>query len=209
MRLHECKIIGLTGGIGSGKSVVSRILRLTGERVYDCDREAKLLMEGNREIKRRLVDEIDQRVVADGVIDRQLLADIVFTDEQARRRLNDIVHGAVRDDVMRIASDCPMLFVESAILAESGLAALCDEIWLVEAGDDDLRIKRVMQRNKCEAESIRRRIRSQHREADLLRRHLDKIVVIDNSAQSKLIEQIDRQLRRLRLKNNLESANHC
>ena len=93
------KIVAITGGIGSGKSVLSRILMAWGYDVYDCDCEAKRIMDSDESIKRRIASEIDAGVVSDGVIDRVLLAKIVFNDKAKLSILNSIVHNAVRHQI--------------------------------------------------------------------------------------------------------------
>lgn len=184
------RIIGISGGIGSGKSVVSRILRLMGHSVYDCDLEARRLMETDSLIKARIRDEISAEVT-DGVSipRRDLLASIVFSDETMRRRLNGIVHGAVREDVARCASGAEIIFVEAAILAESGLAAMCDAIWLVEADEND-RCRRVMRRDGCTDGQFRSRMESQRREADMLEQYSAKIVRLCNIGGKSLLSEV-------------------
>ena len=92
------EIIGVTGGIGSGKSVVCRFLRILGYSVYDSDERAKVLMDSSTSIKSALVAEFGADVCIDGVLDRRRLAEIVFADAMALNRLNAIVHPAVKSD---------------------------------------------------------------------------------------------------------------
>ena len=194
-------IVGITGGIGSGKSVVSRILRLKGHKVYDCDFEARSLMDESEDIKRRIARDISEDTLctdSDGVtrIDRRALADIVFADENARLRLNGIVHESVREDVRRRASECGgVFFVESAILAESHLAEICDRIWLIKASesesDRETRIGRVMLRDGCTRERAEARIVSQLREEEMIKEYSYKTEVIDNSGAAELLPQIE------------------
>lgn len=158
------KLIAITGGIGSGKSVVSRILRTMGHEVYDCDSEAKRLMDESREIKRRICEQISPAAVsADGKIDRTHLSSVVFADPAKLSILNSIVHSAVTDDIKAWRSQPhsrDMLFVETAILYQSGLDRIVDEVWDVTA-PDELRIARVIARNNCDREAVAARIRSQ------------------------------------------------
>lgn len=192
-------VIGICGGIGSGKSIVSRILRLEGESVYDCDFEAKRLMDGSEEIKHRIAAEISpQAISADGTIDRTLLAATVFSDPSARAALNAIVHKAVRDDITSLSlalGPDHRLFVESAILAQSGLAAMCSRIWLVDAGCDSVRIKRVMDRNNCDAETVKARIEAQKEEYLMLRNWSEITDIIDNSGDKALLPQIQKMIK--------------
>lgn len=190
-------LIGVCGGIGSGKSVVSRILRLKGFEVYDCDSEAKRLMAADSEIKCRIRDLISSEVT-DGVAvpDRELLAKIVFSDEAARLKLNEIVHEAVRNDIAKKAAEEKLMWVESAIIAESGLAAMCDRIWKVES-PESLRIKRAIERDLCSKEDIERRIESQSKEESLLEMYEEKIDKIINDENHSLLDQINGLLNKL------------
>ncbi len=188
------RVVGITGMIGSGKSVVSRILRLRGYTVYDCDAEAKLLMDSSDAIKATIAAEIHPEAIDErGRIDRRRLAEIIFGNEEHRQRLNRLVHSAVREDIIsRIKANVSRpFFIESAILAESGLAQLCDEIWLVDAGHDDVRIERVMKRNNCDAESVIQRIRAQEKELERLEKYSDCIRTLVNDGRDAVLPQID------------------
>ena len=191
------RLIGICGGIGSGKSVVSRLLRLKGQTVYDCDYEARILMESDAEIKCRIRDEISADVTdGEKAPDRRLLAEIVFSDEQARLTLNSIVHGAVRADLIRKAAAFAgdRFFVESALLAESGIADLCDAVWRVEA-DTDVRLAAIMRRDGCDLRQARMRIRSQEAERMAIDRYSDRLSVIYNLDDNSLLRQIDNLLK--------------
>lgn len=185
------KLIGICGGIGSGKSVVSRVLRLTGYEVYDCDVCARLLMESDSGIKCRIRDEISTEVT-DGasVPDRRLLASIVFANEEKRRILNSIVHSEVRRDVALHGEHVRgLMFVEAAVLSESGLADMCDAIWLVEA-PLSRRQERVTQRDSCTQDAFSARVKSQKQEGELLKRYRGKTVEIYNDGLHSLLQQI-------------------
>lgn len=156
-------LIAIVGGIGSGKSVVSRIVSVMGYEVYDCDTRAKRLMDSSDDIKGRIRCEIHPGCVADGKIDRKHLAEIVFADEEALRRLNTIVHSAVREDLRCWVEQCGennTVFVETAILYQSGLDKMVDAVWEIDA-PLDLRIERVMARNSVSREEVLARISSQ------------------------------------------------
>lgn len=187
-------IIGITGGIGSGKSVVSRILRLQGLEVYDCDSRAKSLMNSSQHIKKRIHDEISPEVT-DGIStpDRRLLAEIVFSNEKMRLRLNDIVHEAVRRDLNSHVNNCKkeFLFVEAAVLAESGLAGICTSIWLVKSALKE-RIRRVVDRDGIDRKSVEERIKSQFIEEKMLSQYEKKIQVIENYKENSLLSQIQK-----------------
>lgn len=157
-------ITAITGGIGAGKSVVSNMLRTLGYDVFDCDFEARRLMDSDHAIKQRISAEISpETVTPDGIINRSLLSKIVFNDKAMLEKLNLIVHSSVRDEIKRWSSQYRQkgrVFVETAILYESGLDRMVDDVWYVTA-PEDIRIARVMARNNCSAKDVRARIESQ------------------------------------------------
>lgn len=195
---HNCRLIGLAGGIGSGKSVISRILRQKGYQVYDCDTRARYLMENSQIIKSRIRDEISADVTDGSLpIDRRRLAEIVFHDKKMLKCLNAIVHGVVRDDVRRTVESTleKILFVEAAVMAQSGLADICDEIWIVEAPVQQ-RIERVMTRDSINRDAVDARIKSQEEEAELLSSYGAKLKVVRNDSIHSLLLQLDELLKR-------------
>ena len=163
------RLIGLTGGIGTGKSTVARILRLRGYEVYDCDLEAKRLMDESMEVRRSLRDRWGEEIYsAEGV------------------------HGLVRDDVKRWAAthtdySHDTVFVESAILFTSGLADMCQEVWEVTA-PPDTRVERVMKRSGLTREQALARIDAQREEQKICQsRHTRQIV---NDGTTPLLDAI-------------------
>lgn len=159
------KLIAITGGIGSGKSTVSHALEAMGFIVYDCDSQAKRLTDCSPEILSRIAAEISPTALNDdGTLNRKALADIVFNDSSSLGCLNAIVHSAVLNDI-RQWIEChknsqDLLFIETAILYQSGLDKLVDEVWHVEA-PKNIRLTRVMQRNNLIAEEVEARINAQ------------------------------------------------
>ena len=132
-------IIGLTGGIGSGKSVVSRLLRLMDIPVYDCDREAKRLMCQDAVVRERLIAIAGEGVFrADGQLDRTYLASYMFGDDAHVRQVNQVVHPVVRADFKQWALQAgrKIVAVESAILFEAGMAADVDAVWVIHAPEN-------------------------------------------------------------------------
>ena len=188
-------MIGICGGIGSGKSVVSRILRLRGEKVYDCDLEAKRIMDSSEEVLDALHRRFGDAVCpVGGPIIRPELARRVFSSDEERLWLNSLVHRLVREDVRRWQAACmadghERSFVEAAILASSGLAAMCAEIWLVTA-PEAMRIARVGRRDALPEEAIQGRIRSQQEEERILNASGIPIRLIDNSGYLPLLPQL-------------------
>lgn len=189
--------IGITGGIGSGKSVVARICRNKGFPVYDCDIEAKQLMDSSAEIKRRLSSRIHESCIdSAGAIDRVALGNIVFHNPEKLRTLNEIVHGEVRKDFIdwRERQANPVVFVETAIPVTSHLDQLMDQVWLVVAPAEE-RVKRVMLRNNVSAADVEKRIGSQNHEFERLPEIKTKI--IDNGGAASLLLRIDELLNEL------------
>lgn len=155
------RIVAITGGIGSGKSMVSRMLEAMGYEVYDCDSRAKLLMDSSEDIKRVIADQICRdAILADGSIDRVRLADEVFADCSLLDKLNQAVHTAVKEDIARWCEHRTVAFVETAILYQSGLDKMVTEVWTVIA-PRELRIERVARRNGMSRERIESRIDAQ------------------------------------------------
>lgn len=157
-------IIGITGGIGSGKSVVSRILTSMGYDVYDTDRNAKVIMDASESIKADLSYNFGETIIVDGNIDRVALAKIVFGEEEKLATLNRIVHSHVIEDILKWEKQLErdIVFVETAILYESGLDKHVDMVWQVDAPVDK-RIIRVMKRNGLSKADVEKRIYSQQR----------------------------------------------
>lgn len=189
-------MIGICGGIGSGKSVVSRILRLRGEPVYDCDLEAKRIMDSSDEVLCALNERYGDSVCPKGgPICRQELARRVFSCDEERLWLNSVVHRLVREDVARwrdeqLSDGHARCFVESAILASSGLAQMCDEIWLVTASEE-VRIERIKMRDSLDEAAIRKRISSQTEEERLINESGIRLRIIDNSGLIPLLTQLE------------------
>lgn len=193
MQPHKIAIIG---GIGSGKSVVSRLFRLMNIPVYDCDSEAKRLMNTSAALRSELIKAIDERVYqADGVIDRAYLASFMFGNAQHIALVNSIVHPAVRADFKQWAanSQASIVAVETAILFESGLDADVDSIVLVSA-PIETRISRAILRDHSNEQAIRQRMKSQMSDAELMTRanHL-----IQNDDTTSLIVQVEQVIQKI------------
>lgn len=156
-------LTAITGGIGAGKSVVSRMLRVMGYEVFDCDREAKMLMDSDPEIKSRLKTEIHSDTVdRHGIINRRLLSSVAFSDPAKLTTLNAIVHSSVRKHINLWRQGCRTkhIFVETAILYQSSLDKMVDDVIEVIA-PVEVRVKRVMERNNYSREEVVARMDSQ------------------------------------------------
>ena len=182
-------IIGITGGIGSGKSVVSRLLRLMDVPVYDCDREAKRLMHESHTIREALTEAIGTGVYGtDGHLDRTFLASYMFGNATRVAMVNGIVHPVVRTDFKQWARQTgkPLVAVESAILFEAGMDADVDTVWLVHA-PESVRLQRAVQRDRASKEAVMNRMRSQLKEEEYIQR---ANCIICNDGTSSLIAQV-------------------
>lgn len=188
------KLVAITGGIGAGKSVVSHIVAVMGYPVYDTDANARRIMDTSDSIKMALVDNFGENVVVDGQINRRLLADIVFADAKKLAVLNSLVHKAVIDDVQTWVkqNDCPVCFVESAILYECGLDRMVDEVWQVTA-PEKLRVERVVARSKgtMTPADVCQRIKNQSfdDESKCCNRH-PRTFLIQNDGQTPVLPQV-------------------
>ena len=192
-------IIGITGGIGSGKSVIAKQLCEMGYAVYDTDSEAKRLIVEDAAVRKQMIQLFGSDVYKDGIYQTAFVAQRVFTDKSLLAQLNAIVHPAVRADILRWATmqDSPsfrkglgvgLCFVECAILYQAGFESLCDKVVAVTA-PEDIRLKRVIARDHSTIDKVRARMRAQSTKQDLLRAD----IVVNNDGQtpiSTLCEQI-------------------
>lgn len=200
----KVSLIGITGGIGAGKSIVSRILRSQGFRVYDCDTRAKELMIESEELNAGLRSVFGQECVGRERIDRARLAEIIFSDSDKRRILEAMVYEAVRSDVESWVASCrPPVFVEAAIMSRSGLAEMVDEVWVVDA-PEDVRIERAMNRDGANELQIRARMEAQENELRSL--PAGKVRIIPNDGSSPLLERIAELLASIDTSAQLENS---
>lgn len=183
------KRIAIIGGIGSGKSVVSQILRVMGFPVYDCDSEAKRLMDNSLKIKNKIVDAFGEESLINGQLNRPYLSTVVFGYPEKLKQLNNIVHPEVHLDFEHWVAECKTsaVFVETAILFESGMDAFVDEIWMVDA-PEEVRVARVVKRNGLPVEQVKARIRSQK----IISETSLPLFKIDNNGKVALLPQVDR-----------------
>lgn len=160
--------IGITGGIGSGKSTVCALFREQGVAVYDSDAEAKRLMAESADLRRRLIEAFGEECYNAEGLDRKYLASKVFGCEEALQRLNSIVHPAVREDFRAWAERQRGSYVvlESAILFEAGFENEVDATLAVMAPLEE-RVRRTMARDGVERVQVMERIKHQMSDDEL------------------------------------------
>lgn len=193
---RECSI-GITGGIGSGKSYVSNLLRREFSiPVYDCDAEAKRLTATNEEIRRKLIQLVGPEVFNGQELVRKCLADYLFADPEHASQVNAIIHPAVFEDFKQWADkqQKPIVALESAILFESGFNAYVDYVFFVDA-PEEIRLMRAMKRDTATAEQIKARMQMQHPEIHRKQANF----IIDNSQEddTRLLAQLKAALQSL------------
>ena len=189
------KIVGLTGGIGSGKSVILEVFSSYGVPCYKSDNIAKELMQKSPELIRQIKVLFGEDIYQDKKLNRSKLADIVFDDKKKLKSLNALVHPLVNKDFQFFLNQQNTAYVikEAAILFETGVAKDCDETILVTA-PEKLRIQRVMKRDKINAEHIKSRM--SHQWSDEKKIPLANYVInnIDWDKTFKKIEEIHKKI---------------
>lgn len=184
-------MVGILGGIGSGKSVVSRILRLRGFGVFDCDYEAKVLMNSDSEMKGEINRIFGENLFGDGMLDRARVSEIIFRDSGKRHALNALVHSAVKRRLVWWSQQSDAnRFVECAIAGSSGVLDLLDEIVLVDA-PEEVRVGRVCCRDGHSLATVRDIINVQDREEELIKKSGKKMFMLVNSGEESLLGQME------------------
>ena len=188
------KVVGLTGGIGSGKSTIARLFAALGIAVYDSDTEAKKLINTSAEIKKRIVEVFGAEAYAEGVYNRAYMADIVFRNPDKLAVLNSIVHPVLADHFNQWVAlqTSPYVITEAAILFESGSYKNCDFIITVTA-PEALRISRCMSRDGSTEAQVRARMAQQWTDAQ-------HIALSDAVIENISLEETEKRVREL---NNL------
>lgn len=190
--------VGITGGIGSGKSIICEIFRLLNVPVFEADLEAKKLIHSNSVIKTGLIDLFGEAIyTANGTVNRKELANIIFNDENQLAKVNELVHPVVRGEFKNWLEkqSAPYIIHEAAILFESGFYKMMDYTILVSA-PENIRIERVSKRDKTTPEHVKERIQKQW--TDKQKRELATLE-IKNDNKELLIPQIieiDKQIRK-------------
>lgn len=193
------RIIGITGGIGSGKSTVTQFLREKGYHIVDADLIAREIVAPGTAVLEELVAHFGSDILlSDGSLNRKKLAELAFATPAETKELDRITHSAIIKSVQAQIEQSekelnpPILFVDAALLIETGLYKKVDEVWLIVA-HEALRIKRVAKRDATDANRIKQRIRMQMTDEQKTR-HAYR--VIDNSGtKQELYDLLEKILR--------------
>ncbi len=191
--------IGITGGIGSGKSYVSCLLKEMGVDVYDTDSRAKQLTLSHPSIRKGLIDLLGEEVYHGDCLNRALMADYLFASPENAKHINALIHPRVYDDFCKWAEDYRkrgknIVAMECAILFEAGFEHAVDVIWMVSA-PIEVRLHRAMARDHASEEQIRARITAQMDDRDKCGR-ADFVIINDGICEvkpqlEKLLQQLE------------------
>lgn len=195
-------MIVLAGGIGTGKSVVARVLRLQGYGVFDCDYEARVLMENDPSLRERLQEILGEDIydlsAGSPVPDRRVVARRIFGDGALRDAVNAAVHEAVKKRMREWLEEDPgNVFVETAIAAESGIVDEADEVWIIDASEET-RLGRVMERDRRPVEEIKRIMEIQAGEEEQMRLKGVRTRVIRNNPSDMILPVLREYEKRLK-----------
>lgn len=181
--------VGVTGGIGSGKTLVCQVFEKLGIPVYHADEEARRLMEEDQALMGRMVELFGEEAYLGRALNRRYLAEVVFGNRERLNGLNALVHPAVKKDYQQWLAEqkgVPYVVEEAAILFESGASRWMDLVVMVYA-PEELRISRVMARDGVEEETVRKRMIHQMGEEEK-RERADLVIV--NDEKERLLPQV-------------------
>ena len=192
--------IGITGGIGSGKSTVARIIAQMGYPIFDSDKEAKKIMVSDPQVIKQIKDVFGESAYNDKQLNRSFIAQKIFNDSNLKIAINNIVHPAVREHFKTWCKNqtTSLVFNESAIMFETGAYTQFDYTILIRA-QLDIRIQRVVARDNLTEDEVLKRIQSQW--TDIERSKLASFI-IDNNADSDLQAQTEQVIKKLLALNN-------
>lgn len=191
--------LGITGGIGSGKTYVSRLVEQYGIPVFDCDSEAKKLTVEHPSIRKGLIDLLGPTIYSPEGLNKPVLADFLFASKENAELINAIIHPCVRESFREWADDwCAkgkdIVAMESAILYESGFDTEVDSVLMVHA-PLDVRFKRVMERDHTTEEQVKMRMNAQLND-ELKCSKAD--FIIENDGSALLSDQLEAMISQLR-----------
>lgn len=198
MEEHKMKIIGLTGGIGSGKSTVSDYLMKRGFPVLDADRIAREIVLPGSEMLIQLKSVFGEEIIQDdGGLNRKRLGEIVFSDAEKKKLLDQLMHTRIlvliHERILEHRGE-KVVFIDAPLLFETGLDKSVGEVWVIDV-EDEIRIRRIMERDGLEREDILKRFNSQMTRDEKNKR---ADVILNNSGDVEaLYQQIERLLQKI------------
>ena len=189
-------VVGLTGGIGSGKSTIAKAFAALGIAVFNSDEQAKALIATDAQVKERIIAAFGEEAYQNGEYNRAYIAQIVFNNSEKLAILNGIVHPALAEYFKQWAKaqTSPYVLKEAAILFESGSYKDCDYIITVTA-PEEVRIARVMARDHCTEAQVRARMAQQWSDAQRIALSNAVIENIDLEKAKKEVRRINNELR--------------
>jgi dephospho-CoA kinase len=191
------KVLGITGGIGSGKSVFSKLLEINGIPVYNTDIASKRISDFSWNIREKLTGRFGPALYREGLLDRPLLASLIFNHPENRVFVNSVIHPEVENDFLEWKdeqTDKSWVGIESAILFEAQLCHVVDVIVNISA-PLETRIRRVQQRDNLNRESVLNRIKNQI--SDGVRNYLADYTIINDDRQA-LAPQVENLMKVLK-----------
>ncbi len=191
-------LVGITGGIGSGKSTIVQVLAARGYAVYDCDREAKRIIVENAEVRKAIIALLGTEAFVPspqhpftGSYNTSYVSQRVFAEPELLQQLNAIVHPAVKEDIRVQGASKSVFFVESAILFEAGIDSLCDRVVVVDA-PEEVRLQRTIERDyhgeatEEHINKVRARMRAQQFRPSDEQKASKKVLTINNDGRTSI-----------------------
>ena len=190
--------VGITGGIGSGKTYVCKLLELMNFSVFYSDAEAKKIQDTNEYVRTKLTELFGKEAYTENGLNRKYIAEIIFGNPTAKKQLEEIIHPKVAEAFAtwcedKNNTDERIVFIESAILYESGFDKIVDKVIMVYA-DDEVRIERSMRRDGADRKAIEDRIKNQSSNND---KRLKADYVIHNNPNDLVNKQIIEIIKKL------------
>ena len=190
--------VGITGGIGSGKTYVCKLLELMNFSVFYSDAEAKKIQDTNAYVRTKLIEFFGEEVYTEHGLNRKYIAEIIFNNPTAKKQLEEIIHPKVAEAFAtwckeKENTDERIVFIESAILYESGFDKIVDKVVMIYA-DEEVRIERSMQRDGADRTAIEERIKNQSSDND---KRLKADFVIHNNPDDHVNKQIIEIIKKL------------
>lgn len=191
------KLVGITGGIGSGKSYVCRMLEERGYPVYYSDIRAKELTNSHPQIRKELIKLLGEEVYQNNQLNKKFLANHIFTNDSTRMKVNAIIHPIVRNDFKEWIDrqTAPFIFNEAAILMEIGSYESFDCMVVVTA-DLETRIERTMRRDGITREEVLGRISKQWRDEEKVK-FADCVIYNDGRPLEPQLDELEAQLKKI------------